>query len=105
MTILAPKKMKVAEGDTRITIPRSNGVRQGSLDSPVLFSSLVNDKLEDLLAATVGEDTVALPITEEIFMDDTYLWHYHLESMFEMQERLHTEWPQLPLPEAITGLL
>ena len=46
------REMQVSVGDTVTTIPQTNGVRQGSPDSPVLFSRIVGDCLEQAVRET-----------------------------------------------------
>ena len=46
------REMQVEVGDTVTSIPQSNGVRQRSPDSPVLFSRIVGDCLDHALHET-----------------------------------------------------
>ena len=45
-------EVRMAMGDTLTSIPQTNGVRQGSPDSPVLFGRVVADDLESALGTT-----------------------------------------------------
>ena len=89
--LLEAREMQVAAGDT---IPQSNGVRQGSPDSPILFSRIVGDCLEQALQETQHLLTPAKgpapPESGGAFMDDTYLWSHdptHLQATLAALER------------------
>ncbi|CAE7824191.1 unnamed protein product [Symbiodinium sp. CCMP2592] len=90
------REVRVAMADTLTHIPQTNGVRQGSPDSPVLFGRVVADDLEGALQTTQR----LLPLAEGppppqsggAYMDDTYLWSHdrtHLQaSLAELERQL-----------------
>ena len=92
--LLEAREMQVAVGDSLTSIPQSNGVRQGSPDSPILFSRIVADCLEEatketqhMLASAKGPPP---PQSGGAFMDDTYIWshgHAHLQATLASLER------------------
>ena len=49
LALLEARELNVAIADSIIQIPQSNGVRQGSPDSPVLFSRIIADDLAGAL--------------------------------------------------------
>ena len=55
-----------------IPVQQTNGVRQGSPDSPVLFAALMGESIGDILARREEGDT-SLPFSGSMYMDDTYL--------------------------------
>ena len=71
----------MAVGGEEVGVPQTNGVRQGSPDSPVLFSARVGEALLETLQHTQqqdrGGDNPLLPPPPHhggSYMDDTYLW-------------------------------
>ena len=86
--------MQIAVGDTLTSIKQTNGVRQGSPDSPILFSRIVADCLEGALRETSHLLRPAKgpppPESGGAFMDDTYLWSHdpvHLQALLGALER------------------
>ncbi|CAE7492290.1 unnamed protein product [Symbiodinium sp. CCMP2592] len=81
-----------------VEVPQTNGVRQGSPDSPALFSARVGEIVERTLDATKtmprGGDRPFLPPPPHhggSFMDDTYIWGEnpaHIQKTLEILERL-----------------
>ena len=73
--IIQARELHIAVGDAITIVAQSNGVRQGSPDSPVLFADLVGEVLEDTLQeAGPPPQTPPSPMQGAGFMDDTYLW-------------------------------
>ncbi|CAE7552733.1 unnamed protein product [Symbiodinium necroappetens] len=92
--LLEAREMQVAGGNTLTSIPQSNGVRQGSPDSPILFSRIVADCLEEATRETQYMLTSAKgpppPQSGGAFMDDMYIWshdHAHLQATLASLER------------------
>ena len=92
--LLEAREMRIAVGDTITSIPQTNGVRQGSPDSPILFSRIVADCLEGALRETshMLHPSKGPPPPESggAFMDDTYLWSHdpaHLQALLAALER------------------
>ncbi|CAE7361641.1 unnamed protein product [Symbiodinium sp. CCMP2592] len=91
------KHRRDAMGGQSVNVPQTNGVRQGSPDSPVLFGRVVADDLEGPLNATQHllppkQEGPPPPQSGGAYMDDTYLWSYdrdHLQaSLAELERRL-----------------
>ena len=70
------------------SIPQTNGVRQGSPDSPVIFACIVGDVMNEVEAQAKQQATPqnqervpdrgpALPHHTAGFQDDVYLWALH----------------------------
>ncbi|CAE7456901.1 unnamed protein product [Symbiodinium sp. CCMP2592] len=85
--LLEARELRVAIGDTITSIPQSNGVRQGSPDSPCCHhchSAGRGPHAHSRTPTTSGSGGV--------FMDDTYLWshdHDHLQrTLTELEVRL-----------------
>ena len=92
--LLEAREMQVAVGDHVTSIPQSNGVRQGSPDSPILFSRIVGDCLQQALQETQHllppAKGPAPPESGGAYMDDTYLWSHdatHLQATLAALER------------------
>ena len=92
--LLEAREMQIAIGDTRTSIKQTNGVRQGSPDSPILFSRIVADCLAGALRDTshMLQPAKGPPPPESggAFMDDTYLWSHdpqHLQALLGALER------------------
>ena len=67
-----------------INIQQTNGVRQGSPDSPVLLAALMGESIGDILACR-EEGENSLPFSGGMYMDDTYLW---AESLPFLQQQI-----------------
>ena len=88
-----------AQGQPR-PIRQTNGVRQGSPDSPVIFASVIGDVLNEALAEEQEPDTgamrkgyspdkgPALPHHGSGFQDDIYLWALHRPYLQQLLGRL-----------------
>ena len=68
-----------------INIQQTNGVRQGSPDSPVLFAALMGESIGDILACGEEGETSLPFISGVMYMDDTYLW---AESLSFLQQQI-----------------
>eukprot|EP00439_Symbiodinium_sp_Y106_P058038 s2522_g8.t1 len=78
LSILQTRGLNVAVGDTITTVPQTNGIRQGSPDSPDLFGAIVARDLQTAINAAPpqGPDPKGgrpPPRTGGSFLDDTYL--------------------------------
>ncbi|CAE7382151.1 unnamed protein product, partial [Symbiodinium sp. CCMP2592] len=94
MVATKAREVRVAVGDTLTHVPQTNGVRQGSPDSPVLFGRVVADDLETALKTTQGmlppAEGPPPPQSGGAYMDDTYLWSHdkhHLQASLAALER------------------
>ena len=94
LALLEARELNVAVADEVVTVPQTNGVRQGSPDSPVLFSRIVADDLQGALRDAqplLGDNRgPPPPHSGGAFMDDTYLWGYskeHLQYALSSLER------------------
>ena len=67
-----------------MNIQQTNGVRQGSPDSPVLFAALMGESIGDILACR-EEGENSLPFSGGMYMDDTYFW---AESLSFLQQQI-----------------
>ncbi|CAE7778272.1 unnamed protein product [Symbiodinium sp. CCMP2456] len=71
-------------------LDQTNGVRQGSPDSPVAFGSVVARDLDDCIGeAKRAKPTTGDPPPEDggSYMDDTYIWsmsHSHMQKMLDL---------------------
>ena len=72
-----------------VAVKQSNGVRQGSPDSPVLFSRLMGEAIGPILA-TIEDTPHSIPCSGSICMDDTYLWAESLEFLQKQVEKVET---------------
>ncbi|CAE7528629.1 unnamed protein product [Symbiodinium sp. CCMP2592] len=98
LSLLDARRIHVAIGGREVEVDQTNGVRQGSPDSPVLFSARVGELLERTLSTTQTEPRGGtLPFLPPpphhggSFMDDTYLWGEnpaHLQLTLNHLERL-----------------
>ena len=85
--------------DTIATIPQTNGIRQGSPDSPDLFGAIIARDLQKAIDSVPeqGKDPKGgprPPRTGGSFLDDTYLWNQnrdHLQRVLNMLEKELTE--------------
>ena len=97
LSLLQAREVTVAVGGEEVGVPQTNGVRQGSPDSPVLFSARVGEALTETLAHTQqqdrGGDNPLLPPPPYhggSYMDDTYLWGenpLHLQATLDQLQR------------------
>ena len=85
LALLEARELNIAVADEVVSVPQSNGVRQGSPDSPVLFSRIIADDLQEALRDAqplLGENRgPPPPHSGGAFMDDTYLWGYSKEHL------------------------
>ncbi|OLP90095.1 Retrovirus-related Pol polyprotein from type-1 retrotransposable element R2 [Symbiodinium microadriaticum] len=83
------KEIEVFFRGERFRLPQSNGVRQGSPDSPIAFGRIVALDLEKSInEAKQMKPTAGEPPPEDggCFMDDSYLWSTssrHLQAMLD----------------------
>ena len=80
--------LEIQAGHETHSIPQTNGVRQGSPDSPVIFASVVGDVMNETEPLAAQQAGVAnrertpdrgppLPHHTAGFQDDVYLWALH----------------------------
>ena len=75
LSIIEARELCFAVGDTLTPIQQTNGVRQGSPDSPELFAAMVGDSLDHALSnAGPPPQFPPCPAGGGSYMDDTYLW-------------------------------
>ena len=94
LSLLETRALNVAVGDVITPVPQSNGIRQGSPDSPDLFGAIIAKDLHAALAKapTQPPDPQGGPPPPKAggpFLDDTYLWsqdHQHLQSLLHQLE-------------------
>ncbi|CAE7690139.1 unnamed protein product [Symbiodinium sp. CCMP2592] len=94
LSILETRTLNVAVGDTITPVPQTNGIRQGSPDSPDLFGAIVARDLQSAIhaAPTQGPDAQGGPPPPRAggsFLDDTYLWSqdkHHLQRLLHNLE-------------------
>ncbi|CAE7027707.1 unnamed protein product [Symbiodinium sp. CCMP2592] len=86
LEILEAKVIDVYVGKSLVSVTQSNGVRQGSPDSAVLYSASVGETLQELhdtvpLGKSGRPDLPACPSQGAGYMDDTYLWSEDAKAM------------------------
>ena len=91
LSLLQTRSLNVAVGDTLTPVPQSNGIRQGSPDSPDLFGAIIAKDLQAALqqAPPQPPDPQGGPPPPGSFLDDTYLWsqnRQHLQSLLGFLE-------------------
>ncbi|CAE7637897.1 unnamed protein product [Symbiodinium sp. CCMP2592] len=101
MSLLQARGVTIAAGGADTLVPQTNGVRQGSPDSPVLFSARVGECLLQTVAQTQNQQRQGgnpklppPPHHAGAFMDDTYLWGEqadHLQRTLDILQRLLRE--------------
>ena len=78
-----------------VTIQQTNGVRQGSPDSPILFAlkagQILNSALESQQTPPPVQGTPGPPHEGGQFMDDTYLWATDLTRLQHMATNLEKQ--------------
>ena len=89
MTLLHAKEIRIFFRDETFVIGQTNGVRQGSPDSPIAFGRIVAKELDaSIREASVVKDTTGDPPPEDgcCYMDDSYIWsssRRHLQAMLD----------------------
>ena len=86
-SLLQARSLHIATGDHITYVEQTNGVRQGSPDSPVVFGALTAEALDKAVSQTahmLGEARGPPPPEQGgAYMDDTYLWSHdktHLQA-------------------------
>ena len=86
-SLLHARSIHIATGDHITYVEQTNGVRQGSPDSPVVFGALTAEALDKAVSQTahmLGEARGPPPPEQGgAYMDDTYLWSHdkkHLQA-------------------------
>ena len=95
ITLLRAGKITISFRDETFTLEQTNGVRQGSPDSPIAFGRVVSKDLEEAIQAARGDKPSGgnpPPQDGGSYMDDTYIWstsRSHLQRMLnELCQRL-----------------
>ena len=86
-SLLQARSLHISTGDHVTFVEQTNGVRQGSPDSPVVFAALTAEALDKAVSQTahmLGEARGPPPPEQGgAYMDDTYLWSHdkkHLQA-------------------------
>ena len=86
-SLLQARSLHIATGDHVTFVEQTNGVRQGSPDSPVVFAALTAEALDKAVSQTAHMlgNARGPPPPEQggAYMDDTYLWSHdkkHLQA-------------------------
>ena len=86
-SLLQARSLHIATGDHVAQVEQTNGVRQGSPDSSVVFAALTAEALQAAVSKTAHMlgDARGPPPPEQggAYMDDTYLWSHdrqHLQT-------------------------
>ena len=81
LQVIGARGFRVAFGEETLSVDQTNGVRQGSPDSPSLFSAGIGEAIDqvsrDMEAHEIRGDHPRLPPAPfgiGAFMDDTYVW-------------------------------
>ncbi|CAE7913948.1 unnamed protein product [Symbiodinium necroappetens] len=101
LSLLEARELTFHVDKRQVCIQQSNGVRQGSPDSPVLFAAKIGEALDATLAAVNGGAPPHVgrhkaleppPHSGAAFMDDTYVWgespEYVQQVLAELEVRL-----------------
>ncbi|CAE7527033.1 unnamed protein product [Symbiodinium necroappetens] len=101
LSLLEARELTFHVDKRQVRIEQSNGVRQGSPDSPVLFAAKIGEALDATLAAVNGGAPPHVgrhkaleppPHSGAAFMDDTYVWgespEYVQQVLAELEVRL-----------------
>ena len=101
LSLLEARELTFHVDKRQVCIEQSNGVRQGSPDSPVLFAAKIGEALDATLAAVNGGAPPHVgrhkaleppPHSGAAFMDDTYVWgespEYVQQVLAELEVRL-----------------
>ena len=96
LSLLETRALNVAVGDVITPVPQSNGIRQGSPDSPDLFGAIIAKDLQTALSKAPaqppnpqGGPPPPPPKAGGSFLDDTFLWSQnrnHLQSLLNHLE-------------------
>ncbi|CAE7684121.1 pol [Symbiodinium sp. CCMP2592] len=86
LEILEAKAIDIYIGKSLVSVTQTNGVRQGSPDSAVLYSASIGETLQDLhdnvpLGEAGRADLAKCPSQGAGYMDDTYLWSENAKAM------------------------
>ncbi|CAE7546588.1 unnamed protein product, partial [Symbiodinium necroappetens] len=97
--ILQTRSLNVAVGDVVTPIPQTNGIRQGSPDSPDLFGGIIAEDLSRAIQRTPPQPADPRkwpppPSCGGSFLDDTYLWSQHKPHLQQLLTHLEDELQQ-----------
>ncbi|CAE7328182.1 pol [Symbiodinium sp. CCMP2456] len=95
--LLRSGKLSINFRGTTLQLDQTNGVRQGSPDSPVAFGAAVARDLDDCIReAKASKPTTGGPPPEDggSYMDDTYIWPMSRTHMQKMLDLLGDKLPQ-----------
>ena len=101
LSLLEARELTFHVDKRNVRLEQTNGVRQGSPDSPVLFAAKIGEVLDATLAAVNGGNPPHVgrhqalqppPHSGAAFMDDTYIWgespEYVQKVLAELEVRL-----------------
>ena len=101
LSLLEARELCFHVQNSQVSIDQTNGVRQGSPDSPVLFAAQIGEALDATLHAVNGGQPPHVgrhkaleppPHSGAAFMDDTYIWgespEYVQKVLTELEKRL-----------------
>ena len=76
LALLGAREIEIQTDGGEQVVAQSNGVRQGSPDSPKLFATLIGEVLNTVFAKDKPKEESKVPVPHPgaSFMDDTYLW-------------------------------
>ena len=97
ISLVHANEMEIVFREEHFRLPQSNGVRQGSPDSPIAFGRIVAKDLEKSLAeAKHAKPTSGEPPPEDggCYMDDSYLWSTSATHLQTMLNRVGTNLPK-----------
>ena len=78
--LIRSDKLTIATDEFQLNVTQTNGIRQGSPDSPVLFASLMADRLGGILPSKENCPQ-PLPTSGGSYMEDTCLWAFSVEHL------------------------
>ena len=96
VTLLHAKEIRIFFRDETFIIDQTNGVRQGSPDSPIAFGRIVAKELDaSIREASAAKDMTGDPPPEDgcCYMDDSYIWSSSRRHLQAMLDRLGANLP------------
>ena len=106
LSLLEARELHFHVQHSQVSICQTNGVRQGSPDSPVLFAAQIGEALDATLQAVDGgqpphvgrhEALQPPPHSGAAFMDDTYIWGESPEYVQRVLDELEKQLRKLGL--------
>ena len=96
MQLIRSDKLTISTGDAELEVEQTNGIRQGSPDSPLLFASLVADQLGGILRMVEKCKHPCLPPGGVIWMTPTS-GHFRQSTYSILCGRWKRYWPWMDL--------